>query len=107
MKLQEVYQAIINGRAILITGSGAHTEVMPPEGELFPSGIDLAKTIYQSCGISNPENPWDIQDATDTFLEKKSPDKLIVELKKMLLIGKIQQTHKWLYNQPWQRVYIF
>lgn len=105
MQLEKVYQAIMNGRAILITGSGAHGDVLTPDGKPFPSGIELAKTIYASCGIMNPENIWDIQDAADTFLEKKSADKLIVELKKMLLIGQIRQKHKDLYAQPWQRVY--
>ena len=46
MQLEKVYQAIMNGRAILITGSGAHSD-----GKPFPSGIELAKTIYASCGI--------------------------------------------------------
>lgn len=105
MELEKVYQAIINGRAILITGSGAHSDVLTPDGKQFPSGIELAQTIYASCGIVNPENARDIQDAADTFLEKKSADKLIVELKKMLLIGQIGQKHKDLYVQPWQRVY--
>ena len=71
MQLEKVYQAIMNGRAILITGSGAHSDVLTPDGKPFPSGIELAKTIYASCGIMNPENIWDIQDAADTFLEKK------------------------------------
>lgn len=105
MELERVYHAILNGRAILITGSGAHKDVLTPDGKDFPAGIDLAKTIYASCGIMNPENEWDIQDAADTFLEKKSVDKLIVELKKMLLVGQIKQKHKDLYAQPWQRVY--
>lgn len=105
MELEKVYQAIMNGKAILITGSGAHVDVQTPDGKPFPSGVDLASTIYSSCGITNPENPWDIQDAADTFLEKKSADKLIVELKKMLLVGQIQQKHKDIYAQSWQRVY--
>ena len=51
MQLEKVYQAIMNGRAILITGSGAHSDVLTPDGKPFPSGIELAKTIYASCGI--------------------------------------------------------
>ena len=105
MELEKVYQSIIDGKAMLITGSGAHTDVLTPDGCKFPSGIDLARTIYSACGITNPENPYDLQDAADTFLEKNSADKFIVELKKMLLVGQVQQEHRDLYNQPWQRVY--
>lgn len=90
---------------MLITGSGAHMDVLTPDEKPFPSGIELSRTLYTSCGIMNPENPYDLQDAADTFLEKHSADKLIVELKKALLVGKISQKHKDLYAQPWQRVY--
>lgn len=105
MELTKIYQAIIDGRALLITGSGAHATALTPDGMKFPSGIDLAKAIYSSCGITNPENPYDLQDAADTFLEERTADKFIVELKKMLFVGKIQSEHKNLYSQPWQRVY--
>lgn len=105
MELEKIYQAIMDGKALLITGSGAHADALTPDGEKFPSGIDLAKAIYSSCGITNPENPYDLQDAADTFLEERTAEKFIVELKKMLLVGKIQTEHKNLYSQPWQRVY--
>ena len=78
MQLEKVYQAIMNGRAILITGSGAHGDVLTPDGKPFPSGIELAKTIYASCGIMNPENIWDIQDAADTFLERNQRISLLL-----------------------------
>lgn len=105
MELEKVYQAIMDGKALLITGSGAHEGALTPDGAKFPSGIDLAKAIYLSCGITKPENPYDLQDAADTFLEEKTADMFIVELKKMLLVGKVQPEHKNLYSQPWQRVY--
>jgi hypothetical protein len=105
MELEKVYQAIMDGKALLITGSGAHASALTPDGTSFPSGIDLARAIYSSCGITNPENPYDLQDAADTFLERGSADNFIAELKKLLLVGKIQSEHKNLYSQPWQRVY--
>ena len=46
MKLEKVYQAIINGNAMLITGSGAHMDVLTPDGKPFPSGIELSRTLY-------------------------------------------------------------
>lgn len=105
MELHEVYQAIVNGRAILLTGSGAHVNAIGIEGKSFPSGVHLACDLYKACGIDNPENPSDLQDAADTYLENKSSDELINEIKKKLYVSKIQQEHKNLYSQNWQRVY--
>lgn len=105
MELEKIYQAIITGRAMLITGSGAHMTVLGMNGEKFPSGVALAEKLYKACGITKPENPYDLQDAADSYLETKSSDELIAELKKMLYVSKIQKEHEILYGQDWQRVY--
>lgn len=105
MELQEVYQAITNGRAILITGSGAHMSAVGIDGNSFPSGVHLACDLYKACGIDNPENPSDLQDAADTYLEEKSPAELISEIKKNLHVSRLKQEHINLYSQNWQRVY--
>ena len=39
MELEKIYQAIITGRAMLITGSGAHMTALGMNGEKFPSGV--------------------------------------------------------------------
>lgn len=56
MELEKIYQAIITGRAMLITGSGAHMTALGMNGEKFPSGVALAERLYKSAGIVNPEN---------------------------------------------------
>ena len=105
MELQEVYQAIINGRAILLTGSGAHMSAVRMDEKPFPSGVSLAEKLYKACGIEDPDNVADLQDAADTYLEVKSPDELISEIKKNLYVTQVKQEHKNLYTQDWQRVY--
>lgn len=105
MELEKIYQAIITGRAMLITGSGAHMTALGMNGEKFPSGVALAERLYKSAGIVNPENPYDLQDAADSYLETKSSDELIAELKKVLYVSKVQKEHEILYGQDWQRVY--
>ena len=105
MELEEIYQAIITGKAMLITGSGAHMTALDINGAKFPSGVALAEKLYKACGIMNPENPYDLQDAADSYLEKKSSVELITELKTMLYVSKIQHEHGILYGQDWQRVY--
>ena len=53
------FNSILRGNAVLITGSGAHLNVMTPHGEMFPSGVNLlvnyiiyvVLTIQRSHGI--------------------------------------------------------
>ena len=51
MELQEVYQAIINGRAILLTGSGAHMSAVRMDEKPFPSGVSLAEKLYKHVAL--------------------------------------------------------
>ncbi len=105
MTVEQAFKSILSGRAILITGSGAHLGVTTPDNAPFPSGIRLSKEIYKECGIDNPENPWDLQDATDTYTELFSADKLVQTIKKKLYVGKILEEHRALYSYEWQRIY--
>lgn len=67
--------------------------------------MSLAEKLYKACGIEDPDNVADLQDAADTYLEVKSPDELISEIKKNLYVTQVKQEHKNLYTQDWQRVY--
>ena len=105
MKKEEIYASILNGTAILITGSGAHLSVKNSFGQPFSSGVNLSKKLYEKCGISDPEDPKDLQDAAETFLERFSPAELVQEIKSELSVGEIKREHKELYSFEWQRVY--
>lgn len=69
MNTKDVYSEILNGNAVLITGSGANVEVKNHEGDDFPVGTKLPMLLYKECGIENPDDPYDLQDASQTFLE--------------------------------------
>ncbi|MFQ9889897.1 MAG: hypothetical protein ACLRWM_05730 [Streptococcus sp.] len=69
---RKIYQAIITGRAMLITGSGAHMTALGMNGEKFPSGVALAERLYKSAGIVNPENPYDLQDQQTVIWKQKA-----------------------------------
>lgn len=105
MKKEDIFKSIIKGTAILITGSGAHLDVKTPNGDDFPSGINLAKRLYKLSDISEPENPWDLQDAAETYQERFSPEDLVQEIRNQLRVGGIQEEHRNLYSFKWQRVY--
>lgn len=103
--MEKIYRNILNGNAILITGSGAHMTVKNHNGENFPSGVNLAKKVYELCGVEAPDNEYDLQDATDTFVEKFSEEMLIKEIKKQLSVANIEDSHRNLYSHNWQRIY--
>ena len=105
MENKDIFDSILRGTAILITGSGAHLDVETPNGDKLPSGIMLAEKLYELCGINDPENKYDLQDASETYLERFSAFDLIQEIKKQLRVGKIQKEHEELYSFNWQRVY--
>lgn len=105
MKLDRVYHAIMEGRAILVTGAGAHVGALNLNKNEFPTGGNLAETLYRKCGIEHPDDPNDLQDASECYLERKSVDELILEIKDALHVANIQEEHKKLYVQNWQRVY--
>lgn len=105
MENQDIFNSILKGNAILITGSGAHLEVKTPLGELLPSGVNLATQLYKLCGIDSPENSWDLQDAAETYQEMFSSADLIQQIKNQLRVGQIEKEHEKLYSFNWQRIY--
>lgn len=105
MENYEIFKEINNGRAILLTGSGAHIGVKDPMGCEFPSGAALAGRLYKAAGIENPENVYDLQDASESFLECKTSIDMIEEIKRILTVSTVTQTTKKLYSCPWKRVY--
>lgn len=105
MKREDILKSIMEGTAILITGSGAHVTVETPDNEQFPSGCNLSKKLYYLSGIDNPEDERDLQDASETYLEKHSEEELVNVIKSILRVGSIKEEHRKLYSFNWQRVY--
>lgn len=103
--LEKLFHSICEGKAILLTGSGAHLGAIDLSGNPFPTGKDLAKHLYSKCGIENPSNIYDLADAATTFIEEHSERELITELKFLFSVSGIANSHKNLYNQNWKRIY--
>lgn len=103
--MKELFEEIVKGNAILITGSGANSGVETIDGEKFPMGTGLAKCLYEQCEIENPDNWFDLQDASETYIEKYSDTKLISFIKRRLQVGKVGDVAPILYKMPWLRCY--
>lgn len=105
MEKTRIFNSILNGRAILITGSGVNVGVKNHEGKKFPTGKDLTKLIYNKCGIINPDDEYDLQDASQTYIERKTVHDLIILIKQIYNVGSLSDTVRILYNLPWSRCY--
>lgn len=101
----KILNSILDGRSLLITGSGINNGVKNLSGNNFSQGKELTMKIYSACGIDNPEDEYDLQDATQTFLERKNADELIALIKKELQVSSISETVKTIYNLPWNHCY--
>lgn len=64
MRKKDVYKEILNGNAVVITGSGVNVDVKNHEGDNFPIGSDLPLLLYRECGIDKPEDKFDLRDAS-------------------------------------------
>ena len=105
MELNEVFEKVKSGRAVLITGSGAHMKAIGADGEAFPSGPQLSEKLYHECGNLSPDDPGDLQDSSEMYLETHSAKELAEFLKTSLYVKEITKAQKDLYKIQWQRVY--
>ncbi|KAF5084655.1 hypothetical protein DSECCO2_77450 [anaerobic digester metagenome] len=100
--LYAAIKGIIDGNAILITGSGASWGAKNVDGENFPSGYKLASNIYKKCKL--PEGD-DIRDAADTYIEMYSSQLLIRDIKRLLTVASVETWHEVVFSQNWRTVY--
>lgn len=105
MELTEVFEKVKSGRAILITGSGAHMKAIGANGKEFPSGTQLSERLYHECGNFSPDDPGDLQDSSEMYLETHSAAELTEFLKTNLYVKEITKAQKDLYRIQWKRVY--
>lgn len=103
MELDIGIKHIIDGDAVIIMGAGASFGAKNAFGD-FPSGALLASELYQKCGIT-PDDPYDLQDATQCYEEQFSASSLIWEIRSLLNCSSFTQSHEIIYSLPWMRYY--
>jgi hypothetical protein len=103
MDLNESLKSILDGRGMLLVGSGASIGALNSFGSQLPSGSELAQIIYAECDIPNGDN--NLQEAASLYIDFKSPNELISLLKKHLYVSQISSHHELIYSLPWIRYY--
>lgn len=105
MDKRQMYQKILDGKAVLIAGSGINMGVKGCDGKNLLTGCELAEKMYMECGITDPDDKYDLQDAAQTYLETKTDLQLVTLLKRLLSVSKISSYVKAIYQLPWMRYY--
>lgn len=103
MELENAIEHIIDGNAVIIMGSGASFGAKNAYGDIL-SGTELAAHLYQKCDVE-PDDIFDLQDASQNYLEKFGADKLITEIRTQLTCASFTETHTVIYSLPWMRYY--
>ena len=100
--LDKAVRSILDGNALLLTGSGAAYGAKNESGKTMPVGTELARLLLSEC---NEFPSDDLRDAADTYEQKFGVDKLINRLKSLLNVSEIQDWHKIVYTQNWRCIY--
>ena len=103
MDLTVAIKHILDGNGVIIMGAGASFGAKNAFGAL-PSGKDLATYLYEQCGIT-PDDPYDLQDASQCFEEQYSANALIQELRTQSTCVSFTRSHEVIYSLPWMRYY--
>lgn len=105
MELNQVFNAILSGRAILIAGSGINYGSKNINNEQMPLGTSMAEELYNLAGVLDPDDKTDLQDASNYYIEKNSKAELIAFLQNKLSVGEMSDAARQIYSLPWLREY--
>lgn len=106
MDYKSIYQEIVNGDAILFLGAGFSVGNKSINGD-FKTGKQLANYLCNQVKIKSTDNlNIACSKYLNTFSEKGvAVEALLNELKKEFTTDFICDTHKWILELPWKRIY--
>lgn len=106
MDYKSIYQEILNGDAILFVGAGFSVGNKSTNGE-FKTGKKLAHYLCDQVKLSRTDNlNIACSKYLNTFSTKvEAVSSLLLELKKEFTTSFICETHEWLLDLPWKRIY--
>lgn len=102
MNINQALGEAASGRAILFTGAGFSKGARNIEDSEFMSGVDLARYLCSKCDI---DDPIDLDQASDIFLDEFDEDTLIAELRNKYTVKNVADPHVILSELDWKRIY--
>jgi len=102
LKLRESIRDVLAGDAILFLGAGAAKDASTKNGELLPTGKELADFLASECGLGEG---YPLDSIADHFIDEKSETALINKLRKKLNVSKVGGATIALAGLPWLRIW--
>lgn len=105
MEIKEAIRCIIDGEAILFTGSGFSAEAIKFDGGKMRTAKQLSHELLDKCGYREEDYIDDLGFASDIFREKKGSLALADFIKKEFIAKDLTEEQKFLATLPWYRIY--
>ena len=102
MEIEDAIRKLLDGDAILFAGAGCSAGALNLRSKPFLQGRQLTQHFANLSGIAHTVS---LEDASEMFLDKYGPSKLIEELKYEFTAKTIAAQHKSLGRMPWKRLY--
>jgi len=103
MELREALEFALDSQALLFTGSGFSVGAKPVGQDRFLTGRSLASHFYEKCEQVTTDDQLNI--ASQMFLRKFGPDKLISELHNLFTTESVSASHQDIARVPWQTIF--
>lgn len=105
MDIQEAIRNIIDGEAILFTGSGFSADAEKADGDKLCTASTLAHKLLSECGFSEDEYVDDLGQASEIYEEEKGSLGLLSFVKNEFTATKLTPAQQFVATLPWFRIY--
>lgn len=103
MILNDAIKHAINGNAMLFVGSGFSVGATSLEGNEFLTGKQLARRLYQECGLTPPDD--DLYYAAQRYRKKFDDDSLVVLLQNLFTTKTVSDNQKRFSEISWKGIF--
>lgn len=105
MDIKEAIRIIIDGEAILFTGSGFSADAVKSDGDKLCTASTLAHQLLAECGFSKDEYVDDLGQASEIYESLKGSLGLLDFVKREFTASKLSPSQQFIATLPWFRIY--
>lgn len=105
MEIQEAIRCIIDGEALLFTGSGFSAGARKYNGDWLCTAKTLAHKLLDECGFDKNDYVDDLGQASEIYKAEKGVAGLVGFLKEEFTAAELTDEQRYLATLPWFRIY--
>lgn len=105
MEIQEAIRTIIDGEALLFTGSGFSAGAKKANGDWLCTARTLAHKLLDECGFEKDEYVDDLGQASEIYKGEKGAAGLVDFIKEEFTATELTNEQRFLATLPWFRIY--